>query len=271
MREGTATPSLNGRLAGMRPALGGCATLAAVLVPPARRAHGDAATPSRAGTPPSRRLVCVEGGNALVSVRDAAPVDVAPYLNARAATTPAWLGGGKIAYLSDDSGVPQLWLTDTEGAPPRRLTDFGERIGEVVASPKGDRVVFGMDTGGDERHQLWLLDLAGGPPRPLTPAPGVIHRLGAISADGRRLSFASNARDERFFDVLTLDLDEPGAAPRPVLATDELLTPLAWSPDDSALLVRRDNTNLDADLLLVDAASGESTLLTPHDGEATLA
>ena len=36
-----------------------------------------------------------------------------------------------------------------------------------------------------------------------------------------------------------------------ILAPDATLTPVAWSPDGSQILVLRANTNLDSDLLLV--------------------
>lgn len=199
----------------------------------------------------------------------AAAPTIESYLAIPAATTPAWLAGGRLASLSDVTGVPQVWLTDTSGAQPRPLTTFAERIGSLTASPRGDRLVFGMDTGANEHEQLWLV-APGEEPRALTDDPNTIHNLGAVSADGRRLAYASNARDRQFFDILTLELDDP-AASRLVLASDELLMALAWSPDGRRLLVKRVNTNLDHDLLLVPAAGGEPDLLTPHEGEATVA
>ncbi|HEY7034780.1 MAG TPA: S9 family peptidase [Thermomicrobiales bacterium] len=200
---------------------------------------------------------------------------VGRYLGIPAATTPAWLADGRLAYLSDATDVPQIWVTDTQvtvGAPPpssRPLTTYADRIGALLAAPGGGRLVFGMDTGGDERQQLWTA-VPGEPPRAVTANPGTIHTLGAVSPDGNRVAFASNARVRHAFDVWTVDLTDPSAAPRPVLATDELLTPVAWTADGRGLVVQRANTNLDHDLLLVPADGGEPTLLTPHTGEATM-
>ncbi|MGH2558817.1 MAG: alpha/beta fold hydrolase [Thermomicrobiales bacterium] len=191
------------------------------------------------------------------------------YLAIPAATTPAWLDAGRLAYLSDVTGVPQVWLTDHAGAQPQPLTAFDERIGSLIAAPRGDRLVFGMDTGANEHEQLWIV-APGQTPRALTDDPQTIHQLGTISPDGRRLAYAGNTRDKQFFDVWTLALDDPAAAPAPVLAADELLKPLAWSNDGRQLLVKRVNTNLDHDLLLVPAEGGEPDLLTPHEGEATI-
>lgn len=213
-------------------------------------------------------------GTGLDEAADA--LGIGRYLDIPAATTPAWLGDGRLAYLSDRTGVPQLWVTDGPAAvgapipPSGKLTTFADRIGALVAAPGGERLVFGMDTGGDERQQLWTVS-PGEAPRALTADPGTIHTLGAVSPDGRLVAFASNARVRHAFDVWVADLADPAAAPRPVLATDELLTPVAWTADGDALIVQRANTNLDHDLLLVPAGGGATTLLTPHTGEATIA
>ena len=196
-------------------------------------------------------------------------VGIEPYLNARSATTPAWFADGRLGYLSDASGVPQVWLSGVDGGGAHPLTFLPDRIGALLASPSGDRLVFGMDRGGDERMQLWTVEPGAGEPRALTAAPATIHAFGAVSPDGQRFAFASNARDERFFDVLTVGLDDT-TPPQPVTATDELLTPLAFSPDGGSLLVRRQNTNLDADLFLVPLAGGDRVNLTPHLGEASI-
>ena len=194
---------------------------------------------------------------------------IAAYLDIPAATSPAWVREGRIAFIDDTSGVPNLRLTQP-GTGARPLTDGPDRIGTVIASPAGDRLVFAMDRGGDERHQLWLLEVAPGATRPLTDAPETIHQLGAISPDGTRLAFASNARDPRYFDVMTLRLDDTAAIPIVALNRDEHLLPLAFSPDGTSLLVRRDTTNLDADLLLMSLSGDELRELTPHEGEASV-
>jgi dipeptidyl aminopeptidase/acylaminoacyl peptidase len=198
-----------------------------------------------------------------------AAIGIAPYLNVRAATTPAWLADGRLAFLSDATGVFQVWLREPATGALRPLTPFGERVGGLLAAAAADRLVFAMDAGGDERYQLWTVEPAG-EPRALTADPAVIHQLGAVSPDGRWLAYASNARDQRFFDVWTVDLRAPAPAPRCLLTADELLTPLDWSPDGQSVLVERANSNLDHDLLLVPVAGGPPELLTPHTGEASI-
>src|SRR5690606_89119 len=185
----------------------------------------------------------------------------------REATT-ASLSSYRIALLSNQRGGRQVWASDLGGRNLTALTTFPDRIGALLAAPDGQRLVFGMDAGGDERQQLWLLTPEG-EATALTDAPNVIHLFGAISPDGRHVAFASNARDEVHYDVFAIDLDQPGER-RLVMGTDETLRPLAWSPDGQSLLVLRSNTNLDSDLFLVPVAGGEPVLLTPHTGEAAI-
>ncbi|MDQ3694914.1 MAG: S9 family peptidase [Chloroflexota bacterium] len=193
---------------------------------------------------------------------------VAPYLRLPIANTPAWLSDNRLAYLDNRTGVPQLWQTDLRGGPPAALTSFEDRISALLSAPDGRRLVFGMDASGDERDQLWTL-IPDEAATPLTTDRAVMNRLGAFSPDGRRLAYASNARGEIPFDVWTMGLDDPASA-RMILATDETLRPIAWSPDGQTLLVHRSRTMLDNDLYLVSAAGGEPELLTPHAGEAAI-
>lgn len=194
---------------------------------------------------------------------------IAAYLSISTATSPVWRSDSEIVYLSDVSGVPQLWqITLDAESKPQALTGFPNRIGALLAGKDG-RLVFGMDTGGNERQQVWAVD-ASGSIEPITEDPATMHPLGAISPDGNRLSFASNARVRHAFDIWTFDLSTPDSAPQLLRATDELLTPIAWTADNQSVVVQRANSNLDHDLLLVPAAEGESVLLSPHTGEASI-
>lgn len=194
---------------------------------------------------------------------------IAAYLDISSATNPAWVSEGRIGFIADISGVPNVYIS-RPGAAATPLTSGSNRVGGLIVSPGGNQLIFAMDRGGDERHQLWLLDVASKQARPLTDDPDTIHQLGVVSPDGERLAFASNARDPLYFDVMTIQLDNSTAIPIPTLSRDEHLLPLAFSPDGAALLIRRDNTNLDADLLLMPSNGDAIRELTPHEGEASI-
>ncbi|MDQ3513500.1 MAG: S9 family peptidase [Chloroflexota bacterium] len=195
-------------------------------------------------------------------------VSIDAYLDLPVATSPAWLDGGRIAFISDASGVPNVWVA-RPGEHATALTTFSDRVGTLAASPDGRTLVCTVDAGGDERHQLWRLDPATSDARPLTDAPETIHAFGAFDPDGRRVVLASNGRDPRYFGVSAIDVERPERSPEPVLARDEHLYPVAVL-DDGTLLIRRDNTNLDTDLLRLDRGATDYAMLTPHEGEAAI-
>ncbi|MGH2550806.1 MAG: S9 family peptidase, partial [Thermomicrobiales bacterium] len=209
------------------------------------------------------------GSGSLSSVAEHDAFKIASYLSIPTATSPVWRSDSEIVYLSDVSGVPQLWQISLGGeSEPRALTGFPNRIGALLGGKDG-RLVFGMDTGGNERQQVWKVDVSGAI-EAITEDPATMHPLGAISPDGNRLSFASNARARHAFDIWTFDLATTDSAPQLLRATDELLIPLAWTADSQSIVVQRANSNLDHDLILVQAADGASVLLTPHTGEASI-
>src|SRR5690606_2636717 len=82
--------------------------------------------------------------------------------------------GGLLAFLSNRSGVNQIWTCPMrDGRPagqPRQLTDGPERVIALAFAPKGRDLIFTTDRGMDERFQIWLIPDAEGTPRPLTAA-----------------------------------------------------------------------------------------------------
>ena len=193
--------------------------------------------------------------------------DFARFLNIRNAFSPSPSpDGSRIAFLCDITGVPQVWGVPARGGWPEQLTFYPERVATVEYSPIGDRVLFGMDAGGDERQGLYSVTPDGAEIRPLAVAPDVIHSWGAWSPDGARIAYTSNARDRRYFDVYVRPLD---GEPRLALRHDGMNEVAAWSPDGGSLLLSRTNERYsDNDLYLLDLASGEARLLTAHSGEA---
>jgi hypothetical protein len=95
------------------------------------------------------------------------------YLNVRNAYFGGFSGGGTwIVFVSDLSGVPQVWQVPAEAGPhpwwPEQLTFAGERVQGVWPAPGGDLAIYERDVGGDEKAQLFLLDTARGGERALT-------------------------------------------------------------------------------------------------------
>lgn len=204
-------------------------------------------------------------GGDRVSRAEAYPIG--QYLNIRSASAGVFSPDGKeIVFSSNITGVPQLWRVARSGGWPEQLTFYTDAVRGAKRSPKGDRLLFSKDTGGDERVQLYVSRFDGSHTVQLTNNPKVIHSFGAFSADGKRITYASNERNVAFFDVYTMDLAS-GKAKR-VVTHDGNNYALAFSPDGNSLVYTRVETPSDQNLHLVDLASGKDRLLTPHKGNA---
>src|SRR5919206_494104 len=177
--------------------------------------------------------------------------DFRRYLNVRTATGPSFSPDGtRLCFLSDVTGVPQVWSVPVESGWPDQLTFYAERISEAHVSPVADEVLFAMDAGGNERHALFLLRRNGAQITPLTNAPDAIHQFGGWSWDGLHIAYAANTRDQAFFDVY---VDTPHAPePRRVLQHDGTNYALGWTYQGH-VLVGRYYTNLHNALFAVDA------------------
>jgi dipeptidyl aminopeptidase/acylaminoacyl peptidase len=188
------------------------------------------------------------------------------YLKVRGAWGAVWSPDGRrVAFITEITGVPQVWEVAAEGDSwPEQLTFHEERISYAAYSPKGDEILFGMDAGGNERSQLFLLD--DGEVKDLTSAPEAIHYPGGFSPDGRRIAYTATRRNGTDFDVFVQDL--PEGEPQTVWEVSGYHTVAEWAADGNALIISRHHSNVNNDLYLLDLRSGEATLLTPHEGDA---
>ena len=194
------------------------------------------------------------------------PYEFRRYLNARTATGPSFSPDGtRLSFLSDMTGVPQVWSVPVEGGWPDQLTFYDERVSQAEYAPRAGEIVFAMDAGGNERHALYLLRRDGAEIVPLTGAPDAIHQLGGWSRDGQAIAYSANTRDARFFDVY---VDTPRApAPRRTLQHDGTNHAAGWT-HDGAVIASRYYSNMHNALFLVRPDGGEPRLLTPDPAEA---
>jgi len=191
------------------------------------------------------------------------------YLNIHSATGPALSpSGDRVAFLTNITGTPQVWMTSAEGGWPDQMTFYADRVDFVRWSPDGSGLIFAKAVGGDENAQLYWLSPDGSQIKALTNAPKVRYNFGGWSHDGKKISYASNKRNKDYFDVYVMDVST--GREELVYQQDGSNQPLAWSFIDRYLIVSHDNEqlSLDNDLYLIDTETKQATLLTPHEGAA---
>jgi dipeptidyl aminopeptidase/acylaminoacyl peptidase len=204
------------------------------------------------------------------------------YLNVRAARGASFApDGGMVSFLTDITGVGEVWSVPLQLRPqapawPEQLTFRSERAMGATFSPVAAQLLVGGDRGGNERTQLYLLSADGSRFDALTHDPEVIHQfagwwedgMGAAgwSPDGQRITFASNARDPRYFDVYEQQVAPMEGTPKLLLRQDGTNYAAGYSPDGRFVLVQRWESNIRNALLLVDTTTGEARMLTPEGG-----
>jgi len=123
-------------------------------------------------------------------------------------TQPALSPDGRhIAYLSDESGVPKLWMSAADGTNPEPLTAGFGFAGSIEASPSwapsGDRLVFVSTANG--LAGLFILTLGAGVPSPLVADSSTAVEP-SWSPDGTLVAFASTRAGGGATNLYTVDV-----------------------------------------------------------------
>jgi dipeptidyl aminopeptidase/acylaminoacyl peptidase len=208
------------------------------------------------------------------------PID--RYLNVRAATSPSFSPDGRfVAYISNTTGIPQVWLIPADGGEPTQLTFGSDAVRGVHFSPIKHELIFSMDHGGDEHTQLYRVFGIGGNTdhgigdgwdfENLTNEPKSIHTFGGWSHDGAKIAYAANREDASRFDIYVQDVasGEKKSGPPKLVAKGPggYYTAAGWSPDDKDLLIIHTDSNVNQDLYLIEVESAQIRHLTPHQGD----
>lgn len=186
------------------------------------------------------------------------------YLNVRTASNCAWLGDSNhLAYLTDITGVPQIWRVYEDSGYPEQLTYFDNRIYSFHSLQKSLGVCFAMDIGGDEMNQIFLLRLDGSDPINVTNRPYAVHQYGGMIEDTNVVLFASNARKFQTFDICAVDLNT--GERRIILENDDYYnTPAALSPNGRYLLYNKLKAISDNTIWLLDLSTGYTRQVPCH-------
>jgi dipeptidyl aminopeptidase/acylaminoacyl peptidase len=175
--------------------------------------------------------------------------------------------GDRISFLTDITGVTEVWsvlvdMRSTSAAWPDQITFRCERSMSATYAPKTDTLLITGDVGGNERTQLYLASADGSVFDELTSKPDVMYLFGGWSPDNLHISYSSNERDPRYFDVYERDI-ETGEVTC-LFRHDGSNYAGKYSPDGQYLLISREEDNIHSQLLLLNRATKEVRTLTPE-------
>ncbi len=131
------------------------------------------------------------------------PLLVSPHVE----VSPCWSPDGKrIAFVSDRTGTPQIYIYDLGSGKFSRLTNFGSYNAWPSWSPKGDWIAFSGRWQG--QFKLFIIRPDGSDLRMITPYAGD-HERPSWAPNGRHLVFSSNLKGKRLLYITTIQSGGP--------------------------------------------------------------
>src|SRR4030067_619971 len=174
-----------------------------------------------------------------------------------------------IAYISNASGVHNIWTVPTSGGTPKQLTNETKNtILFVTWCPNRDSMIYGQDEGGNENFHIFIMPAKGGPATDLTPGKEVRAQILKWSKDGNSFLYMSNKRDPRLFDIYKFDL---GTGQSEMLYQTQASESFAdWSDDEKKLAFSLFYVATDMDVLVYDIETQKMENLTAHPGQGEI-
>jgi len=182
----------------------------------------------------------------------------------------SWSPDGKtVVFVSNISGRNNLWLVPAEGGWPTQLTVSDQRQTAPTWSPDGKWIAYMSDYDGDEQWDIFIVSPKTGQVVNLTHTREIAEEYPRWSPDGRYLAYTvkpkrSSVYEIDVFDMLMRDVKHVTID----TSADRVNDNPIWSHDGKWIAYTQSQAKgTDSNIFIAEVASGQSTLLTPHDGE----
>jgi dipeptidyl aminopeptidase/acylaminoacyl peptidase len=194
------------------------------------------------------------------------------YNNFRGASLDSWDPIKREMLISTRfADTSQIHLVKMPGGARTQLTFYADRVtGAQYPPTKDDFFVFSKDVGGGEFFQLYRYDVATGDVTLLTD--GKSRNTDPVwSYTGDKIAYGSTRRTGNDVDLYVVNPTGPKSDHSLVQLQGGGWSPLDWSPDGQKILALEGISANESYVWLIDASSGEKTLLTPKGGNVKIA
>ena len=183
---------------------------------------------------------------------------------------PTWSPDGKsVAFISNMSGRNNIWVVPAEGGWPVQLTVSDQRQAAPAWSPDGKWIAYQSDYDGDEQWDIFLVSPKTGRVVNLTQTREIAELNPTWSPDGRYLAYEVKPKTSAAYelDVYDMVIREVKHVTTNTPQDKGNVNPI-WSKDGKSIVYTQEQAKgTDSNIFIADVATGQSTLLTPHDGE----
>ena len=160
-----------------------------------------------------------------ISVLDPSSAIARPLASDRVDWYPVWSpDGGRLAFVSERDGNPEIYVINADGSDQRRLTQSPGFDGFPAWSPDGSSILWESNRGA--RRGIWTMRADGSSQRQVG-ADGGVDWFPTWSPDGSRIAFCSNR--DGFWRVYVMNPD--GSDPRRLTDGPGSDSAPAWAPD----------------------------------------
>jgi dipeptidyl aminopeptidase/acylaminoacyl peptidase len=185
------------------------------------------------------------------------------YQNTRAAAFHGWSPDGNGLLIATRFGnTAQLHRVYEPGGRRDQITFFDEPVtGRYLPKAADGALLLSMSQGGSERDQLFLFEAKGGRAKLLTDGRSR-NILQAVTRDGSKIAFASNARNGRDTDIYVLEPRVAGSLKLVLKGDGEFWEAHDWSADGTKLLVNRYVSINESYPGILDVTTGKKQMFT---------
>jgi eukaryotic-like serine/threonine-protein kinase len=133
----------------------------------------------------------------------------------------SWTPDGRIVFVSNEGGNPNIWITKPDGSERKQLTTNDAANFSPVVTPDGRYIVFSTWRG--DRRNLWRMNLDGSNPVQLTS--GLVDSFPSVTPDSRWVVYSGPSGVKPVLWKVSID----GGTPTQI--SDHVATMGAVSPD----------------------------------------